>query len=92
MYRNRTRNSYRPVALAACIIASMSAVTADARPLPIVVHVSAQTLAAMSSATKACVYVTYDKNGNRLTQSAATVTTAQTTWGSGTYGCFDWKS
>ena len=36
-----------------------------------------------------CVVFTYDKNGNRITQTTSTPP-ATTTWGSARYGCFAW--
>jgi hypothetical protein len=90
--RNGFRNFFRGGLLIACCVASMMPRAASAKPLPIIFNMSAQTVAAISSATKVCVYVTYDKNGNRLTQNVGSVTTNQTLWGAGTYGCFDWKA
>jgi hypothetical protein len=48
-------------------------------------------IVAMASATSLCITITYDKNGNRISQTVGNVTTNTTIWGSGTYGCFVWK-
>ena len=44
-----------------------------------------------ASTSSLCITITYDKNGNRVSQTVANMTTATTVWGSGTYGCFVWK-
>jgi YD repeat-containing protein len=46
---------------------------------------------AMASVTSQCTTLTYDKNGNRLSQTVAPMTSTTTTWGAATYGCFVWK-
>ena len=38
-----------------------------------------------------CVSYTYDQNGNRTLQTAATISSSSTVWGAGTYGCFMWS-
>jgi len=48
-------------------------------------------IVAMASASSLCISITYDKNGNRVSQTVGNVTTSTTIWGSGTYGCFVWK-
>lgn len=48
-------------------------------------------IVAMASASSLCITITYDKNGNRISQTVGNVTTNTTIWGSGTYGCFVWK-
>lgn len=48
-------------------------------------------IVAMASASSLCISITYDKNGNRVSQTVGNVTTNTTIWGSGTYGCFVWK-
>lgn len=46
---------------------------------------------AMAGANSQCIAITYDKNGNRISQTVGNVTTTTTIWGSATYGCFIWK-
>lgn len=70
---------------------AMSAGHARANPLIVISTLSPPILAATSSINKHCVYLTYDKNGNRLSQADVPVKTTPTTWGSGTYGCFTWS-
>jgi len=43
------------------------------------------------AAPNMCLSFTYDKNGNRLTQTTAGVN-AQAVWGSSTYPCFVWSA
>jgi hypothetical protein len=38
-----------------------------------------------------CVAYTYDQNGNRTLQTAATMPVGSVTWGSATFGCFMWS-
>lgn len=70
---------------------AMSAGNAHANPMIAIFTVSPPILAAMSSANKHCIYMIYDKNGNRLSQVGIPVTTSPTAWGTGTYGCFVWS-
>ena len=37
-----------------------------------------------------CVGFTYDLNGNRVAQTAATMGSGAVLWGAGSYGCFLW--
>ena len=51
--------------------------------------------AAAQSATASqnlCINYTYDRNGNRLTQTSAPVQTQQPVWGSIKYACFVWSA
>jgi hypothetical protein len=80
--------------LLSCVVVSLGQPgIAKAQPAaPIVIMQSPATVAAaMASVNSLCITITYDKNGNRLSQSVANVTTSTTVWGSGTYGCFAWK-
>ena len=43
------------------------------------------------AAPNMCLSFTYDKNGNRLTQTTAGLN-AQAVWGSSTYPCFVWSA
>lgn len=70
---------------------AMFAGHARANPIIVISTLSPPVLAAMLSANNHCIHITYDKNGNRLTQAGVPVTTTPTTWGSGTYGCFTWS-
>mgnify|MGYP003119333055 CR=1 FL=1 len=70
---------------------AMFAGTAHANPVITIFTVSPPILAAMSSANRHCISITYDKNGNRITQADVLVTTTPTIWGSRTYGCFTWS-
>jgi len=47
--------------------------------------------AVMASASR-CVFFTYDKNGNRLTQTTLSPPSSLPTWGSSSYGCFAWQN
>lgn len=37
-----------------------------------------------------CIAYTYDKNGNRILVTSATIGSTSVMWGSGSYGCFVW--
>lgn len=37
-----------------------------------------------------CLLLSYDKNGNRTSQSVNTSTSGSAAWGAGTFGCFVW--
>lgn len=39
-----------------------------------------------------CLYMTYDRNGNRLTRSSSTLASGAASWGSSAFGCFRWGS
>ncbi|VAV97670.1 hypothetical protein MNBD_ALPHA04-539 [hydrothermal vent metagenome] len=81
----------RAVLFIGCSSMVMSAGNARANPMIAIFTVSPPIAAAISSANRHCISITYDKNGNRLAQAEASVTATPTTWGSGTYGCFTWS-
>lgn len=72
------------------VLAASHAAQANA-PVVAIVLQPAPVVAAMSSTNSLCITITYDKNGNRLSQTVGNVATSTTVWGSGTYGCFVWK-
>jgi uncharacterized protein (DUF2252 family) len=45
-----------------------------------------------SASQNLCISYTYDRNGNRLTQTSAPVETQQPVWGSSKYACFVWST
>ena len=47
--------------------------------------------AMLQSSTSQCMAYTYDRNGNRLSQGSVAYA-SNATWGSVTYGCFNWTS
>lgn len=48
-------------------------------------------LAAVSlQAGSRCVYMTYDKNGNRLSRSSLVIPATSAAWGSSVFGCSRW--
>ncbi len=51
---------------------------------------TAQAAAVMASATAQCTTLTYDKNGNRLSQTVTSIAASPVAWGGGMYGCFVW--
>lgn len=77
--------------LASCGVAALSPTSAQANPLAMIVIIPAQTVIAMSATNMLCIKITYDENGNRLSQTASSVTLTETVWGTATYGCFVWK-
>lgn len=56
-----------------------------------VLVLNASMLALFQSATNQCFAYSYDLNGNRLALSSVTYSSTGT-WGSSTYGCFNWTS
>ncbi|CAN0573832.1 unnamed protein product, partial [Laminaria digitata] len=38
-----------------------------------------------------CIYFVHDENGNRISQTAATIGAGPTLWGAGSFGCFVWN-
>lgn len=55
------------------------------------VPTSAVVLAVASfPATSQCLYMTYDKNGNRLNRSSSVISAAPASWGASAYGCSRW--
>lgn len=77
--------------LASCGVAALSPASAQANTLAIIVNIPAQTVIAMSVTNMLCISMTYDENGNRLSQIVRSVTITPTTWGASAYGCFIWK-
>jgi hypothetical protein len=52
---------------------------------------SALALAAASlPAGSHCLYLTYDKNGNRLSRSTSAIAMTSPAWGASIYGCSRW--
>lgn len=71
---------------------SPGAANAQAHVLTVVANLQPlQTWLAMAGANSVCVAMTYDQNGNRLSQTVTPVTTTATNWGEAAYGCFVWK-
>jgi arginine repressor len=87
--------SLRKVTLLSAVLlmaATPGAADAQAYMLPAIINVQIpQTLLAMAGANNLCVAITYDQNGNRLTQTVTSTTINATVWGAGTYGCFLWN-
>lgn len=90
-WKHRQQLLRRTGLVVGCCIAAMSSGPANANALAAVVNIPAQTFVAMSVTSMLCVSMTYDQNGNRLSQTVSAVTTSTTNWGAGTYGCFVWK-
>jgi hypothetical protein len=47
-------------------------------------------VAASLQAGSRCVYMTYDKNGNRLSRSSLVIPATSAAWGSSVFGCSRW--
>jgi hypothetical protein len=77
------------LAIGLCL-ATMTPGTVHATPLAVIANIPVEAVLAMSAANMRCVSITFDKNGNRLSQVDTSVTTTPTQWGAGTYGCFVW--
>jgi hypothetical protein len=92
MNRSFIRMINRSILPIGCGLALCPTAPASATPLPPIVALAPAVVAATSGVNRVCVYTTYDKNGNRLTQAVSSATTTQTVWGTGTYGCFLWKA
>ncbi len=81
----------RTALLIGCSSMLMFASNVQASPAIAISVKSPVILASMMNSSNYCIHITYDENGNRTAQSDTSVTTTQTTWGSGTYACFTWS-
>lgn len=71
-------------------MAATTSGTAHATPLLVIANIPVDAVLAMSSANTRCVSITFDKNGNRQSQTVSSVTSTATIWGAASYGCFVW--
>ena len=67
-------------------------VPASANPALIAGPLATSHMAIWVGANGTCYSITYDKNGNRISQTSAGIASSQLTWGSSAYGCSLWQS
>lgn len=73
-------------------IAFVSAAPAQASPMMLAgTFVSPQLLFSVG-ATGNCYLMTYDKNGNRISQNTTSINSSALTWGSSAFGCSIWSN
>lgn len=87
MYR-RGNSALRAIGFFCVVSASAapapaSAMSAYLLPYSALVAVSLQ-------ASSRCVYMTYDKNGNRLSRSSLVIPSTSAAWGTSVFGCSRW--
>lgn len=74
-----------------CIfLASMIYAPVSAHPIYFLPSSVAVLASASLTSEGHCVYLTYDKNGNRLARSSAVISVAPASWGASVYGCSRW--
>ena len=90
---NFSRTTIRKtLGLTAPILITFAVPAAQASPLMFVTNVSTPAnVLAMASTTSQCISLTYDRNGNRLSQTVSLMIGTTTYWNSGVYGCFVWN-
>jgi hypothetical protein len=71
--------------------ASMICSPASASPIYIVSPSALALIAASLPAGSQCLYITYDRNGNRLNRSSSVIAAAPATWGVSAFGCSRWS-
>ncbi len=85
------RRIRKAASLAACLPAlSLLPSPAQAGVYSLVsIQVVESTMLSLSLASP-CLLLSYDKNGNRTSQTINTSTSGSAAWGAGTFGCFVW--
>lgn len=65
---------------------------AVASPADLYITSASSELIMLISSSAMCLVYTYDANGNRISLSTFPLDASGATWGSSTFGCFNWTS